>query len=84
MNDLPAQITLDQWAERYRQLCDGGLREPWYGGPLARHVADGDYRLLRLRYDNSAAALRLWNFLLTEESRLFKARQEGKKIIGTV
>ena len=84
MNDLPAQITLDQWAERYRQLCDGGLREPWYGGPLARHVADGDYRLLRLRYDNSAAALRLWNFLLTEESRLFKARQEGKKIIGTM
>jgi benzoyl-CoA reductase/2-hydroxyglutaryl-CoA dehydratase subunit BcrC/BadD/HgdB len=39
---------------------------------------------LKLRYDNSAAALRLWNFLLTEEDRLHKARAEGKKLVGTM
>lgn len=80
----PAQITLEGWGRRYRELREGGLREAWYGGPLERHVRDGDYRLLRLKYDNSAAALRLWNLLLSEESRLFEARQAGKKIIGTM
>jgi benzoyl-CoA reductase/2-hydroxyglutaryl-CoA dehydratase subunit BcrC/BadD/HgdB len=39
---------------------------------------------LKLRYDNSAAALRLWNFLLTEEDRLHEARSAGKKIVGTM
>jgi benzoyl-CoA reductase/2-hydroxyglutaryl-CoA dehydratase subunit BcrC/BadD/HgdB len=39
---------------------------------------------LKLRYDNSAAALRLWNFLLTEEDRLHQARAGGKKIVGTM
>jgi benzoyl-CoA reductase/2-hydroxyglutaryl-CoA dehydratase subunit BcrC/BadD/HgdB len=34
--------------------------------------------------DNSAAALRLWNFLLTEEDRLHEARVAGKKIVGTM
>ena len=32
----------------------------------------------RLRIDNSPAALRLWNFLLSEEDRLRQARAEGK------
>jgi benzoyl-CoA reductase/2-hydroxyglutaryl-CoA dehydratase subunit BcrC/BadD/HgdB len=47
-------------------------------------VEDGDQRLLKLRYDNSAAALRLWNFLLTEEDRLADARAGGKKLVGTM
>ena len=34
--------------------------------------------------DDSAAALRLWNFLLTEEDRLHLARQKGKKIVGAM
>jgi len=84
MNDKPAQITLDEWDERYDQLRSAGLAEPSYGGPLRRHLADGDTRLLHLRYDNSPAALRLWNFLLTEEDRLRAARAAGAKIVGTM
>ncbi len=84
MSDRPKQITIDEWGARYRQLRAAGLEEPWYGGPLERHVDDGDTRLLHLRMDNSAAALRLWNFLLTEERRLGEARTAGRKIVGTM
>ena len=34
--------------------------------------------------DNSAAALRLWNFLLSEEDRLHRCVAEGKKLVGTM
>jgi len=85
MTDPAEKITLDQWDDRYRDLCRGGLREADYGGPLGRHVeAHGDRRLLRLRMDNSAAALRLWNLLLSEEDRLHRARAEGKFLLGTM
>ena len=84
MIDLPHSITVDEWEQRYQDLRAAGMREPRYGGPLRRHVADGDRRLDHLRFDNSAAALRLWNFLLTEEQRLRQARAEGKKIVGTM
>jgi benzoyl-CoA reductase/2-hydroxyglutaryl-CoA dehydratase subunit BcrC/BadD/HgdB len=84
MNNMPRQITLEEWDERYEQLQQSGLCEAGYGGVLSRHIQDRDYRLLRLRYDNSQAALRLWNFLLTEEERLCQARNEGKKIVGTM
>ncbi|MHC4738388.1 MAG: 2-hydroxyacyl-CoA dehydratase [Planctomycetota bacterium] len=84
MNYEPKQITLEDWDNRYEQLQQEGLRQPDYGGLLSRHIEDGDYRLLKLRYDNSAAALRLWNFLLTEEQRLHQAKKEGKKIVGTL
>ena len=84
MTSLPQQITLAEWDERYRQLCATGLQEPDYGGPLGRHASDGDLRLWDLRLDNSAAALRLWNFLLTEEDRLRQAQAQGKKLVGTM
>ncbi len=84
MTDAPAQISLEQWDRRYDRLHAAGLSEPVYGGPLGRHVADGDTRLLKLRYDNSPAALRLWNFLLTEEDRLQAARASGKKLVGAM
>lgn len=84
MTDEPRQIDLDQWDREYARLRAAGLTEPVYGGPLSRHVADGDTRLLKLRYDNSPAALRLWNFLLTEEDRLRAARDSGKKLVGTM
>jgi len=84
MTEPPRQITLDEWDARYTALRAAGLQEPFYGGPLRRHVADGDFRLLRLRFDDSAAALRLWNFLLTEEDRLHAARAAGKKIVGAM
>lgn len=84
MNDRPRQITLDEWDTRYVVLKEQGMEEPFYGGPLRRHVDDGDLRLLRLTYDNSAAALRLWNFLLSEEDRLAEARAKGKKLVGAM
>ena len=77
-------ITLDQWDTRHRQLKAAGMVETWYGGPLSRHVRDGDHRLGKLLFDDSPAALRLWNFLLTEEMRLNEARAKGTKIVGTM
>jgi benzoyl-CoA reductase/2-hydroxyglutaryl-CoA dehydratase subunit BcrC/BadD/HgdB len=84
VSEMPKQITLEEWDLRYEQLKKAGTYQTKYGGPLSRHVEDGDQRLLKLRYDNSAAALRLWNFLLTEEDRLHEARAAGRKIVGTM
>lgn len=58
--------------------------EASYSGPLCRHIDDGDHRLSKLSFDNSAISFRLWNFLLTEEERLHQARKEGKYIVGTM
>jgi len=84
MTTPPKKISLVEWTERYPLLKREGLREPSYGGPLERHLQDGDVRLRRLRFDNSPAALRLWNFLLTEEDRLAQARAEGKLLVGAM
>ncbi len=84
MISRPAQLTLSQWQERYTQLKTAGLQEPAYGGPLLRHADQGDKRLACLKFDNSPAALHLWNFLLTEEDRLRQHRANGKLIIGTM
>jgi hypothetical protein len=45
---------------------------------------DGDFRLQQLQFDNSPGALRLWNFLLTENERLHQARARGEHIVGTM
>lgn len=84
MMELMQQITFDQWDDRYDALVDAGMVEAEYGGRLSRHVDDGDTRLLSIRYDGSAASLRLWNFLLSEEARLFAARAAGRTIVGTM
>jgi len=84
MRTDPARITLEAWDGRYESLRAAGLEEPAYGGPLRRHVEDGDLRLPHLLYDNSPASLRLWNFLLTEEDRLREARARGAKLVGTM
>jgi benzoyl-CoA reductase/2-hydroxyglutaryl-CoA dehydratase subunit BcrC/BadD/HgdB len=78
------QISFDQWDTRYRTLRDAGMKEPSYGGPLSRHLSDGDVRLPKLKYDRSAEALRLWNFLLSEEERLHEARKKGFTIVGAM
>ncbi len=79
-----SQLTLEEWDARYAQLKANGLEEPPYGGPLSRHLADGDQRLIHLAFDPSPEALDLWNFLLTEEARLHAARAKGMKIVGTM
>jgi benzoyl-CoA reductase/2-hydroxyglutaryl-CoA dehydratase subunit BcrC/BadD/HgdB len=85
VTDNPAQITLEQWNELYSRLqARGVLADVDYMGPLRRHVDAGDVRLRRFLFDNSPAALRLWNFLLSENERLFQARDQGKKIVGAM
>lgn len=84
MKQKTSKITLEQWDEQYKLLCRAGIKQPDYGGSLRRHAEDGDTRLRTLQFDNSAASLRLWNFLLTENERLHKARTDGKKIVGTM
>lgn len=84
MKAPPRLLSLQEWDARYDALRAEGLSEPSYGGRLSRHLEDGDLRLLRLHYDDSPAALRLWNFLLTEEDRLRGARAAGRKIVGTM
>jgi hypothetical protein len=85
MNIAPRKLNLDEWEHHYDQLRRDGLREPVYGGPLRRHVVrEKDFRLQQLKFDNSPAALRLWNFLLTENERLHQARANGDKIVGTM
>jgi hypothetical protein len=85
MNVLPQKISLEQWEARYRVLVGAGLAEPAYGGCLSRHVSqEGNLRLRQLQFDNSAAALRLWNFLLTENHRLQQARARGALLVGTM
>ncbi len=83
MIESPSQITLSEWDERYDAVNNYEDR-PWYSGKLSRHVEDGDLRLLSLKYDNSLASHDLWNFLLTENDRLRKAKSEGKKILGAM
>ncbi len=84
MNAPPTRLTLEGWDRRYAELRRAGTLDPACGGPLRRHVADGDRRLLRLQFDNSPAALRLWNFLLSEEDRLHAVRAAGGRIVGAM
>ena len=85
MNASPRKLTLDEWDDSHEQLRRDGLREPTYGGPLRRHVVrDRNFRLQHLQFDNSPAALRLWNFLLTENQRLHQARANGDKLVGAM
>ncbi|MGO8677176.1 MAG: 2-hydroxyacyl-CoA dehydratase [Limisphaerales bacterium] len=83
--NAPRKLTLAEWDAHYERLSAAGLREPDYGGRLSRHVAlEGDLRLRQLRFDESPAALRLWNFLLTENRRLHQARAGGDRIVGAM
>ena len=84
MSALLKRMSIDEMDGLCRARQAAGRPMASYEGPLARHVDDGDRRLLSLQYDGSAAALRLWNFLLTEEDRLHQARADGLKIVGTM
>jgi len=85
MKALPRKISLAEWDARHACLVKEGLAEADYGGPLRRHVScRQDLRLEHLRFDNSPAALRLWNLLLTEEDRLRAHRARGRKLVGTM
>lgn len=82
--ETPRQLTLAEWEARFEAGFPGQWPQPAYGGPLGRHLRDGDLRLTKLLYDNAPAALNLWNFLLTEESRLRAGRAAGIRIVGAM
>jgi benzoyl-CoA reductase/2-hydroxyglutaryl-CoA dehydratase subunit BcrC/BadD/HgdB len=84
MSSSLKRLTMEELDRLCRQRQAAGAPMAAYEGPLARHVEDGDRRLLKLQYDDSAAALRLWSFLLTEEERLHAARTAGKRIVGAM
>ena len=85
MNCALRKLSLEEWDDQYLRLQQDGFCEPDYGGSLRRHVTrEKDFRLQHLRFDGSPAALRLWNFLLTENQRLHQARAGGDKIVGTM
>lgn len=83
MSVPPAKISFAEWETRF-ESCSGSAPDTDGLVPLSRHLREGDARLPKLQYDNSVAALRLWNLVLGEEDRLHEARVAGKKIVGTM
>ena len=46
------QLSLDEWDVHHAELLRGGLREPFYGGALSRHIeGEGDLRGMRAVVD---------------------------------
>ena len=84
MTDLPSRITSGSVGGALSKFVSTGTVWPDYCGPLSRHVSDGDLRLNSLLFDNSPAAFRLWNFLLTEEDRLRQAKARGARLVGSM
>jgi benzoyl-CoA reductase/2-hydroxyglutaryl-CoA dehydratase subunit BcrC/BadD/HgdB len=89
----PEKISARKWSERYKQLADEEIRQYTYYGnpswgvylqPPATFMVYGARQLKRLQFDNSLAALRMWGFVFNESERLFRARQDGKKLIATM
>lgn len=91
----PAVVSLDELDKLYPKIPSGILTQykylndnPKFSRPyitkLSNYARAGDKRLFSLKYDNSLASLRLWNFLLTEEKRLMQSRRAGKKIFGVM
>ncbi|MBM4142588.1 MAG: 2-hydroxyacyl-CoA dehydratase [Lentisphaerae bacterium] len=78
------RLSLAEWDARYDELKAAGMAEPAYGGRLSRRLACGETRLATLKFDDSPAALRLWNFVLTEYERLEEARAGGEIIVGAM
>ncbi len=84
MSPAAHKISLHEWDRRCRDCRrdDEPTLSPQHS--LLRHFLDGDRRLNSLQFDDSAASLRLWNMLLSEENRLRAARQAGHVLVGTM
>ncbi|MFH1230183.1 MAG: 2-hydroxyacyl-CoA dehydratase family protein [Planctomycetota bacterium] len=91
----PQKISLSEWDKLYDKIPQGVLSKykyiqeipkvsKSYVIKMSEYFRTGDKRLVSLKYDNSLAALRLWNFLLTEEERLADWRSAGKKLFGVM
>jgi benzoyl-CoA reductase/2-hydroxyglutaryl-CoA dehydratase subunit BcrC/BadD/HgdB len=91
----PEKISLSEWDSLYEKIPQKIIEEfkyirempkasKNYMTKISAHFRQGDRRLGSLKYDNSLASLRLWDFLLTEEERLADWRKAGKKIFGVM
>lgn len=89
----PEKISVTQWSKRFKELTDEEIKQYTYYGnpswgaylqPPATFMVYGARQLKRLQFDNSLAALRMWSFVFNESERLFRARQNGKKVIATM
>lgn len=89
----PKKIGLNEWSAQFKEIDTKTIKKftyynnkDWgvYLSPPATFMVYGARELKRLQFDNSLAALRLWGFVFNESERLFRAKQSGKKIIGTL
>ncbi|MBE0432528.1 2-hydroxyacyl-CoA dehydratase [candidate division WOR-3 bacterium] len=89
----PAKIGLEEWSRQFACVSDDLIRRYTYYGnnewgiylsPPATFMVYGARELKKLKYDNSLAALRLWGFTFNESERLFRARQNGMRVIATM
>ena len=80
----PAQVSMRKWDILYNRIPRSFIRQHKYISRISEHFRTGDKRLAHLRFDNSLASLRLWNFLLSEEERLEHWRRSGRKLFGVM
>lgn len=89
----PKKISLAEWSKQFKNIDDEAIKKfmyyknnEWgvYLQPPATFMVYGARELKRLKFDNSFAALRLWGFVFNESERLFRAKQNGKKVIATM
>ncbi|MFA6566803.1 MAG: 2-hydroxyacyl-CoA dehydratase family protein [Victivallales bacterium] len=93
---MPIQrISSADWDERIKRIPDSFRQECRYlrslrkgGVPYlfspSEYARRGDRLLDRLKFDPSAAALRLWAFIFSEKDRLFLAKENGWKIFAVM
>jgi hypothetical protein len=83
--NVPTEL-LDRYHYFRRDQEEQGGLKPWsaYMFPPQTFAVYGNRHLMRLKYDNSLAALRLWGFVQNETERLFRARQVGRKVVATM
>jgi hypothetical protein len=75
---------LDQYHYFRRDQEEQGGLKAWsaYLVPPQTFAIYGCRHLMRLKYDNSLAALRMWGFVQNETERLYRARQLGRKVVA--
>lgn len=93
--DEPKRITSAEWDERIGSIPESFHRECRYLRSIRRggipylfspseYARRGDRLLDRLKFDSSAAALRLWAFIFSEKDRLFLAKKNGWKVFAVM